>query len=172
MQYEIIQLDARMPRYGACWKTALNHLDSGCRQLDDDVQSRLALSFANCFLEKAGMRTYPCQAALPLADCLRDVDNNAFTTYSNFFTHTQNMCYFLQSQVWQEETQETVNRLTATSAQVNWPYRTIWSTVESDTGTVRNVQIWQKIFGSATPGILPFYSSRYVKRCFSSSSLF
>lgn len=27
------------------------------------------------------------------------VDNNAFTAYSNFFTHTQNMCYFLQTQV-------------------------------------------------------------------------
>ena len=27
------------------------------------------------------------------------VDNNAFTAYSNFFTHTQNMCFFLQSQV-------------------------------------------------------------------------
>ena len=31
--------------------------------------------------------------------CLEEVDNNAFNAYTNFFTHTQNMCYFLQSQV-------------------------------------------------------------------------
>lgn len=119
MQYEIIQLDARMPRYGECWKSALQNLEHGCQELDDDKQSRLALAFANCFLEKAGMRTYPCQEQASLADCLRNVDNNAFTTYSNFFTHTQNMCYFLQSQVWHEETQETVSRLAATSAKVS-----------------------------------------------------
>ena len=118
MQYELIQLDSRMPRYGECWKAALRRLDQGCKQLDDDMQSRLALGFANCFLEKAGMRTYPCEETVLLADCLRNVDNNAFTTYSNFFTHTQNMCYFLQSQIWQEETEQTVNRLTASSAQV------------------------------------------------------
>jgi hypothetical protein len=118
MQYEIVKLDSQMPRYGECWKAALQHLEHGCRHLDDDVQGRLALSFANCFLEKAGMRTHPCEDSAPLSDCLRNVDTNAFTTYSNFFTHTQNMCYFLQSQIWQEETQETVNRLTANSAKV------------------------------------------------------
>lgn len=118
MQYEIIQLDSRMPRYGECWKAALQNLQRGCKQLDDDVQSRLALAFANCFLEKAGMRTYPCQEHLELADCLKNVDSNAFATFSNFFTHTQNMCYFLQSQIWHEATQETVNRLTVNSAKV------------------------------------------------------
>jgi len=117
-QYEIIQLASRMPRYGECWKAALRRLDNGCQQLDDEVQSRLALSFANCFLEKAGIRTYPCEDSAPLADCLKNVDNNGFTTFSNFFTHTQNMCYFLQAQVWQEHTDETVNRLTAFSAKV------------------------------------------------------
>jgi hypothetical protein len=107
-----------MPRYGACWKAALHRLDQGCKQLDDQVQSRLALSFANCFLEKAGIRTYPCEDSAPLADCLANVDNNGFTAYSNFFTQTQNICFFLQSQMWQELTEETVNRLTASSAQV------------------------------------------------------
>lgn len=67
--------------------------------LNDEVQSRLALNFANCFLEKAGLRTYPCEPDTPISECLVNIDNNAFTTYSNFFTHTHNMCYFLQSQV-------------------------------------------------------------------------
>ena len=59
---------------------------TGCRDLTDDVQAKLALSFANCFLLKSGMRTYDCSRDLPVSECLRDIDNNAFTAYSNFFT--------------------------------------------------------------------------------------
>jgi len=50
--------------------------------------------------------------------CLQDVDNNAFTAYSNFYTHTQNMCYFLKSQEWQEITDNTIQRLSSSSAKV------------------------------------------------------
>ena len=45
------------------------------------------------------MRTYACDADQPISDCIRNIDSNAYTTFANFFTHTQNMCYFLQSQV-------------------------------------------------------------------------
>jgi len=117
-QYNAISADARMPRFGDCWKTALAELEHGCGNLDEDVQSRMALGFANCFLQKAGLRTYPCQKNRPVSDCLKNVDNNAFTSYANFFTHTHNMCYFLQSQIWQEETDKTVNRLTVNSEKV------------------------------------------------------
>jgi len=118
-QYEIISMDSRMPRFGPCWKNALSALTVGCKDLDDEVQSRLALRFANCFLEKAGLRTYPCSDAEEISDCLVNIDNNAFTTYANFFTHTQNMCYFLQSQVWQENTVLTVEKLVASSDDVS-----------------------------------------------------
>ena len=47
---------SRMPRFGDCWKTALAELEHGCGNLDEDVQSRMALGFANCFLQKAGLR--------------------------------------------------------------------------------------------------------------------
>lgn len=119
MQYEVLSVDSRMPRYGPCWKAALAQLDNGCSNLNDEVQSRLALNFANCFLEKAGLRTYPCEPDTPISECLVNIDNNAFTTYSNFFTHTHNMCYFLQSQVWQEETENTVERLAVNSDKVS-----------------------------------------------------
>ena len=58
----------------------------GCRALTDDVQARLALNFANCFLIKTGMKSYNCPKELQVSDCLKDIDNNAFTAYSNFFT--------------------------------------------------------------------------------------
>jgi hypothetical protein len=59
---------------------------AGCRGLTDDVQARLALSFANCFLAKSGLKTYPCGQGSAISDCLKAIDNNAFTAYSNFFT--------------------------------------------------------------------------------------
>ena len=76
------------------------------------------VSFANCFMSRAGMETRPCPRGKDVKICLKDVDNRLFTAYSNFFTHTQNMCYFIQSQVWQEETRGTIDKLSSTSAKV------------------------------------------------------
>jgi len=118
MQYEIMQHDSHTPRYGSCWKNALGQLEHGCKNLDDEMQSRLSLAFTNCFLAKVGMRTYPCPESKPMAECLKNVENNAFTSYSNFFTHTQNMCYFLMSQMWHEETEKTIDKLGRSSAKV------------------------------------------------------
>ena len=50
-------------------------------------------------------------------DCLEGVGNNAFTAYSNFYTHTQNMCFFLESQVWHEETEDKIRRLSEASSE-------------------------------------------------------
>jgi len=124
-EYEVIRRDARMPVYGDCWKRALSDLEQGCQALTDDKQSRLALSFANCFLAMSGQTTYPCDSAKPVSQCLKSVDGKAFSAFSNFFTHTHNMCQFLQSQVWHEKTEETIESLTLNSAKVatsiaNW----------------------------------------------------
>ena len=85
----------------------------------------MALSFANCFLAMSGQPTYPCRSDEAIADCLRSVDSRAFASFSNFFTHTHNMCQFLQSQVWHEKTQDTIGTLSESSAKVaksiaNW----------------------------------------------------
>jgi len=114
-----------MPLYGDCWKKALEDLDKGCKALTDDMQSRMALSFANCFLGMSGQSTYPCPQHRLVADCLRSVDTKAFSAFSNFFTHTHNMCQFLQSQVWHQKTEETIGTLSQSSAKVaksmeNW----------------------------------------------------
>jgi len=124
-EYEVIRRDSKIPVYGDCWKKALEDLDKGCKTLTDDMQSRMALSFANCFLRMSGQPTYPCALNRPVADCLASVDTKAFSAFSNFFTHTHNMCQFLQSQVWHEKTEETIGTLSESSAKVaksieNW----------------------------------------------------
>ena len=117
-QYQEVALKASLPRYGPCWMSALSQLSSTCNQLTDTTQARLALSFANCFLVQAGQREYPCTQDQEVATCLQQIDNNAFTAYSNFYTHTQNMCYFIKSQEWQEMTDNTISRLSSSSAKV------------------------------------------------------
>ncbi len=110
MNYELLLRDSQMPHYGTCWQTALSELQHGCKHLNDDVQSRLALAFTNCFLAKAGLQTFPCDKDTEISQCLASVSSNGFTAYTNFFTHTQSMCHFLQAQVWQKETDNTIGR--------------------------------------------------------------
>ena len=49
---------------------------------------RLALQFANCLLDLTGQKTYPCDPEENVSKCLENVDPNAWTSYSNFYTHT------------------------------------------------------------------------------------
>ena len=107
-----------MPKYSQCWTKALDNLENGCQHLSDDAQHRMALQFANCFLLKTGRPTYPCEKTDEISQCTKNMPSEAYATYSQFFTHTQNMCFFLQAQVWQEETGHTINRLSNSSATV------------------------------------------------------
>ena len=116
--YQELALKASLPMYGPCWLSALSTLSSTCSQLSSTTQARLALQFTNCFLAQAGQKEYPCHHEQEVAGCLQNVDNNAFTAYSNFYTHTQNMCYFIKSQEWQEMTDNTITRLSSSSAKV------------------------------------------------------
>jgi len=117
-QFELIQRNTKRPRFGDCWKESLQHLENGCKKLTDDLQSRMALRFANCFLAQSGQKTYPCEDNVPISTCLSTIDSNGFTAYSEFFTHTHNMCQFLQNQIWHENTEEAISGLTKTSSQV------------------------------------------------------
>ena len=78
------------------------------------------MDFANCFLERAGQKTYQCNEqtddAFEMKGCLSGMDSNSFTAFSNFFTHTHNMCQFLMSQIWREEQAKTISQLSETSA--------------------------------------------------------
>ena len=96
-RYEVLNAESRRPLYSECWTAALKQLQSGCKQLSDDVQYRLALSFANCHLEKTGRKTYPCSDNEELKDCMSRMDSDAYGVHAEFVTHTQNMCFFLEA---------------------------------------------------------------------------
>ena len=117
-QFELIQHQAKLPRYGQCWKDAMAFIQTGCQRLTDGMQGRLALEYLNCFLELQGREKYECSHDVSLEECTRtmqDADRGSFTT---FFTHTQNVCYFLQAQVWNEATENTISNLAESSSHV------------------------------------------------------
>lgn len=43
---------AAHPGYGDCWSRALQHLDTRCRDMTSDSQSRVALMFTYCHLSR------------------------------------------------------------------------------------------------------------------------
>ena len=96
-----LSLAVKRPRYGECWAAALAKLETVCQDLQEETHSRLALHFANCQLAQSGQTTFSCGPEESLSSCLQSVDTIAWTSYSNFYTHTHNMCYFIQSQLWQ-----------------------------------------------------------------------
>ena len=108
------------PTYGQCWSNALNHLYRGCKQLSEEEQGRMALSFTTCFLKMADYHIYNCTRNENLTMCLKKISGDfiAFNAYTEFFTHTLNMCFFLESQMWYERTENTISRLTKSSKAV------------------------------------------------------
>lgn len=86
--------------------------------LTDSIQSDLALHFTNCFLEMSGQDPLDCVNERTTALkrlCMKEMPDRAYSAYTEFFTQTQNMCYFLQNQVWHRETESTINNLNSNS---------------------------------------------------------
>lgn len=101
----------------------MSRLHAGCQHLDDGIQSGVALGFANCFLEGAGLPRHNCDADsdagfAPKESCLKGLSDRAFIAYTEFFTHTQSMCFFIMSQIWHEETEKTIDKLSTSAADV------------------------------------------------------
>lgn len=118
-QYNLVQARTTMPSFGSCWKDAVARLHFGCQNLDDGVQSDVALGFANCFLEGAGLPRHDCEDQdRPRETCLKTISDKAFIAYTEFFTHTHSMCFFIMSQLWHEETEKTIDKLSTSAADV------------------------------------------------------
>lgn len=130
-QWDLIYSKSKMPHYGTCWQEALGQVEAGCKNLNEDQQARLSLALVACQMDQLGIRrkpsvkedgspserSYRCPSDTPLKDCTQGLneDVNAFTAFSQFFTHTAHICYFLESQRWRETTKMTVEALLRSS---------------------------------------------------------
>lgn len=101
----MLQERVNLPQYGACWKQAVQHIHEGCNFLSEEAQSDIALHLTNCFLEMSGHETYNCELDRKpnlRGICVNSMTDRAFNVYTEFYTHTQNICWFLRGQIWQE----------------------------------------------------------------------
>ncbi|XP_018542978.1 uncharacterized protein LOC108890564 isoform X1 [Lates calcarifer] len=113
-----VQTLASQPRYGGCWARALENLDTRCKDLTAESQSRIALRFTHCHLSSSGRDFPSCPEGSEVSRCTGGMDAVAFNTYTEFYTHTHSICHFLQSEAWQSRAENTMYRLTESSAGV------------------------------------------------------
>lgn len=52
LQLQRVQDFAGQPRYGKCWSKALEQIHTRCREFTDETQSKIALAFTHCHLER------------------------------------------------------------------------------------------------------------------------
>ena len=117
-QYEMMKYQSELPRYGRCWKDAMILTETGCAKLTDKMQGHLALAYLNCFLELQNRHSYSCPHEYDLEICTKDMNEADRSSFTTFFTHTQNICYFLRAQVWNEATEKTIETLAESSSNV------------------------------------------------------
>ncbi|XP_073496149.1 uncharacterized protein [Phyllobates terribilis] len=163
-QLQLLQNFAQHPHYGDCWRRALHRVDVGCKQLSEEEQSRIALAFTHCHLERSG-RDFPvCTESSTVRQCTHSMDAAAFNTYTEFFTHTHSICYYLQNELWQEKTQDIILRLTVNSDSVAKQLETTNlmaeemmqaqnATLQSQEEILRNGHLLKKTLQESTMGV-------------------
>lgn len=117
-KYSELELYAANENYGKCWINAVEVIKVGCHEFTEETHAKMALAYLNCFLEMQGRHGYVCSESDPLHTCTEQLSDSDRSNYATFFTHTHSICYFLQSQVWHEKTQKTIQRLSLGSEQV------------------------------------------------------
>lgn len=148
-EYEAIMERKRNSPYGKCWEDAILKLEKSCRQLDENIQSWLAVAFTHCFLKASGMddllsaetcdsiiqpRQLFSTSLIPqLKRCVKSIDMRIFQTYSLFYVHTQSICFYLHSEQWQKHTENLVDNLVQTAQSVS-------SNLNSAVGTIQQLE--------------------------------
>lgn len=117
-QYELVKQRAELPSYSECWLATLTSIHAGCKNVTDLVQSRLSLSYLNCFLVAQQRHHYPCPVNESIPACTRNMTEGDRASLATFFVHTQNICYFLEIKYWNQHTERTIQKLSDTSEDV------------------------------------------------------
>lgn len=119
-QYLLIKSRANLPQYGKCWTEAIQQIDATCARLTDLSQAALAMKFTRCFMEMSGGGGTASEfCEVTNAECVRGLPERVFQAYTHFYTHTQNICFYLMHQLWHSETERTITLLRSHSQSVS-----------------------------------------------------
>ncbi|XP_060679215.1 uncharacterized protein LOC132813700 isoform X2 [Hemiscyllium ocellatum] len=107
------------PGTGECWRRALSLAEGSCQELGQEQQDHIALGFTRCHLESSGKSFPACPESAGVQSCVGSLDSVSFLVYTEFFTHAHSICYYLQSELWHQQMEETITRLRVTSESVS-----------------------------------------------------
>jgi hypothetical protein len=104
---------------GECWSSSFLLVDRSCKGMGVEDKQKLALSFTRCHLSGLGRANYLPRGCVddnvPLSDCTRDMSGDLFSLYTQFYVHTDNLCFYIQSAAWQTQAEKTISELTDSS---------------------------------------------------------
>lgn len=102
----------------SCISTIFKSLEHTCDTLEEQSQARLALGMANCHLARSNKQQYPCDPEQDFAGCTSQMSSDAWNSYTMFFTHVQQCCFYFKTLEWQENTSLLIKGLVEVSAKV------------------------------------------------------
>ena len=93
--------------------TSTSVLHPLCVHLTDSSKMRIAIALTNCHLARARLQFYPCADDDDPASCTSVIgrDAVAYTTYTQFYVHTDNVCLHVLRQHAQESTLAAITSL-------------------------------------------------------------
>ncbi|XP_012148683.2 uncharacterized protein LOC105663582 [Megachile rotundata] len=120
-QYQMIKAKSSLSQHGTCWHNAIQRMKVSCSNLNDQEHSLMALKLANCFLEDSGHTNYNCHdisSENQRRTCINNMSDRAFNVYNEFYIHTTHMCFYLNYEAWQIETDNTIKELYQVSSRM------------------------------------------------------
>ncbi|KAK1131622.1 hypothetical protein K0M31_017913 [Melipona bicolor] len=120
-QYEMVKAKSSLSQHGICWQNVIKTIKISCDKLNDQQHSFLALKLTNCFLKDSGHKTYDCHlidAENQRRNCINNMSDRAFNVYNEFYIHTTHMCFYLNYEAWQAETDNTIKQLYEVSSRM------------------------------------------------------
>jgi len=99
---------------GECWQLAAVQAGSCANILRD--KRALALAFTNCHMQESGR---------PIAPVPSMMSDATFAIYTEFFTHTEHLCFHLQSEHYQQRANEALKMLGDHAH--DWLYAMAWA---------------------------------------------
>ncbi|XP_063241159.1 uncharacterized protein LOC134541574 [Bacillus rossius redtenbacheri] len=107
----------KSPSFGTCWTNSMRSFQTRCDKLNMESQKYLALRFADCFLVMSGEEAYGCDKLIEEERnvCIKNMSTRDYNTFTDFFTHVDSLCRFLEIQIWQEDTETNFRSLLAST---------------------------------------------------------
>lgn len=119
--FQYLQNVTTIPKYGSCWTKAVEQLPQTCNKLTEETQANLALQFTHCFMAMTTDSIDSDAQFCQIGDrqCIQALPERIFQVFTTFYAHTQSICFYLMSQIWHDETEQTIDSLRIHSKSVS-----------------------------------------------------